>query len=267
MLSKISLFSKGWCEAIFEGRNKEFGAYALRRDSDKRHLKALALVVLTFLLAIILPAILNKVLQDVQKENIEVVNLSQIKLETEDIPDMPSEPVKAEDLPNPGGAKISVPASSEKLGSLVISNDGEKVDLGTATKEVTGDNTSWENNSKSFSEQKAEQADENEVLTAPEEMPKFDGQDAVSSFREYVIKHLRYPESLENQNVEGTLYAQFVVERSGALSNIRILRGVHSDIDNEVVRVIKGSPIWTPGKQRGKLVRVAYTFPIVFQID
>ena len=267
MASKNSLFSKGWCDTVFEGKNKAFGAYALRRNSDKRHFKALVIIVVTISLAIILPVILNNTLQNVQKETIEVVNLSQIKLEMEDIPDMPIEPLKAEDLPNSGGSKISVPTSSEKSGSLVISKEGEKVDLGAKTKEVTGDDTSWENNSKSFSEKKEEQTDENEVLTAPEEMPKFDGRDAVSSFREYVIKHLRYPESVENQHVEGTVYAQFVVERSGALSNIRILRGVHTDIDNEVVRVIKGSPIWTPGKQRGKLVRVAYTFPIVFQID
>lgn len=267
MASKNSLFSRGWCETIFEGKNKEFGAYALRRDSNKRHRKALALVVASISLAALLPAVLSKVLVNEPQEKMEVVNLSQIKLEMDDISDMPNEPIRAEDIPHSGEKEVTVAAPSQTMGGLVVAPDGDKADIGTESKEVSGEPSSWESNPKSFSEKKEEQANEDAILTAPDEMPKFDGRDAIEAFRQYVIKQLRYPENLENQHVEGTVYVQFVVERSGSLSNIKVLRGVHQDIDNEVVRVIQGSPAWTPGKQRGKLVRVAYTFPIVFQID
>lgn len=268
MASKISLFSRKWCETIFEGKNKDFGAYALRRDSNKRHGQALILVVASISLAAGLPVLIDKARQSIQQENVEVANISKIKLEMDDIPDMPEEPMTAEDVPNSEEKPAVKESKLDMTGSITIEADGKKADVGSESEEAEEDDSTWKkDDSKSFSEKKDEEADDDKVLLSPEEMPKFDGKDALSAFREYVVKNLKYPENLENLRIEGTVYIQFVVERSGKLSNIRILRGVYPDIDNEVVRIIKSSPVWTPGKQQGKLVRVAYTFPIVFQVD
>lgn len=268
MASKISLFSRKWCETIFEGKNKDFGAYALRRDSNKRHGQALILVVASISLAAGLPVLIDKARQSIQQKNVEVANISKIKLEMEDIPDMPEEPITAEDVPNSEEKPAVKESKLDMTGSITIEADGKKTDVGSESEEAEEDDSTWKkDDSKSFSEKNDEEADDDKVLLSPEEMPKFDGKDALSAFREYVVKNLKYPENLENLRIEGTVYIQFVVERSGKLSNIRILRGVHPDIDNEVVRIIKSSPVWTPGKQQGKQVRVAYTFPIAFQID
>jgi periplasmic protein TonB len=268
MSSKISLYSKKWCETIFEGKNKDFGAYELRRDSNKRHAQALLFVVASISLAAGLPTIIDKVIQDVRQENVEIANISQIKLEMDNIPDMPEEPITAEDITKSGDKPAAKESKLDMTGSITIESNGERTEVGTKAKESEVDDFSWKDDSKSFSEKKEElEPADSEAVMSPEEMPMFDGKDALSAFRDYMAKNLKYPENVEILHVQGIVYVQFVVERSGKLSNIRILRGVHPDIDNEVVRIIKSSPAWTPGKQKGKLVRVAYTFPIVFQID
>ncbi|MCF0165944.1 MAG: energy transducer TonB, partial [Bacteroidales bacterium] len=66
--------------------------------------------------------------------------------------------------------------------------------------------------------------------------------------------------------VQGRVTLQFTVEKDGSLSNIKVLRGIDASLDKEAVRVVSSSPKWKPGKQRDKVVRVTYTFPVVFQL-
>jgi len=98
-------------------------------------------------------------------------------------------------------------------------------------------------------------------------MAQFEGKDAVSAFRSYIARNLKYPEQAMDSKIQGTVYVQFVVEKDGSLSHITILRGVVPLIDQEVVKVVKASPAWTPAKKKGVAVRVSYTIPIVFQIN
>lgn len=70
---------------------------------------------------------------------------------------------------------------------------------------------------------------------------------------------------MEN-GISGKVYIQFVIEKDGSITDVKVARGVDSSLDKEAVRVVKSMPKWTPGKQRGKPVRVAYTLPINFQL-
>jgi periplasmic protein TonB len=112
-----------------------------------------------------------------------------------------------------------------------------------------------------------EPIEEEEIFFIAEDMPLFNGKDASESFREYVAKNLKYPEIAAENGIQGTVYIQFVVEPSGFISKIKVLRGVDPSLDKEAVRIIQGSPQWTPGKQRGKPVRVSFTFPITFKLN
>ncbi|WP_320054282.1 energy transducer TonB [uncultured Acetobacteroides sp.] len=114
---------------------------------------------------------------------------------------------------------------------------------------------------------KEEPIEEEEVFFIAEDMPLFNGKDASDSFREYVAKNLKYPDVAAENGIQGTVYIQFVVEPSGAVSNVKVLRGVDPSLDKEAVRIVQGSPKWTPGKQRGKPVRVSFTFPITFKLN
>ena len=94
--------------------------------------------------------------------------------------------------------------------------------------------------------------------------PSFMGGDA-NQFSKWVNQRLVYPDSLKKQGIQGRVTLQFTVQADRTVSNVRVLRGVHPDLDNEAVRVVSSSPKWKPGKYKDKEVPVTYTFPVIFQ--
>ena len=105
-----------------------------------------------------------------------------------------------------------------------------------------------------------------EVFFIVEEMPSFQGK-GLNGFRDWVMKHLEYPEIAAKKGIEGKVFVQFVVNKKGDVSKVIILRGVSHLLDAEALRVIKSSPAWIPGKQRGAEVNVAFTIPIEFSLS
>ena len=105
-----------------------------------------------------------------------------------------------------------------------------------------------------------------EIFFIVEDMPKFqyDSIESQDAFRNYVMYQLVYPEEAAKKGIEGTVYVEFVVNKKGVVKNVKIVRGVDPLLDAEAIRVIKSSPQWIPGKQRGQVVNVAFTFPIKF---
>lgn len=98
-----------------------------------------------------------------------------------------------------------------------------------------------------------------------EEKPSFNGGDA-NEFSKWVNSKLVYPEIAKENGVQGRVTLQFTVEANGAVTNVKVLRGVDSSLDKEAVRVVSSSPKWKPGKQRDRAVKVTYTFPVIFQL-
>lgn len=107
-----------------------------------------------------------------------------------------------------------------------------------------------------------EASDEIIPFLPSEDMPVFPG-----NVQQWIGKHVRYPDLAAQNGIEGRVYVQFVVERDGSVSNIKVVRGVDASLDKEAVRVVSEMPKWKPGKQRGKAVRVSYTLPIVFRLN
>ncbi len=99
-----------------------------------------------------------------------------------------------------------------------------------------------------------------------ETMPTFQGGD-LYTFRNWVQSRLKYPQIAAENGISGTVNLKFVIERDGTLTNIEILRTPDRSLADEAIRVLKQSPKWTPGMQRNKPVRVAYTLPVVFKIQ
>lgn len=97
-----------------------------------------------------------------------------------------------------------------------------------------------------------------------EEKPSFQGGDA-NQFSNWVNQHLVYPEAARENGIFGRVTLQFTIAKDGSVTNVKVLRGIHPTLDNEAVRVVSASPKWTPGKQRGRVVPVTYTFPVIFQ--
>lgn len=102
-----------------------------------------------------------------------------------------------------------------------------------------------------------------DVFVVTEDMPEFlDG-----NVQEWLAKNLEYPHEAKEKNIEGKVYVQFIIEKDGNVSNVKILRGKDSLLNNEALRAVKSMPKWKPGKQRGQEVRVSYTLPINFALN
>lgn len=99
-----------------------------------------------------------------------------------------------------------------------------------------------------------------------EEMPDFQdgGPDA---FRRYIGENVRYPDDAKAEGIEGRVFVRFTVKSDGSVDDAEIVRGVHETLDAEALRVVRASPEWKPGKQDGKPVDVAFTFPIIFSLN
>ena len=107
--------------------------------------------------------------------------------------------------------------------------------------------------------------DDGEVFMAVENMPEFPG--GVTGLMKYIQKNVKYPPISKEYNITGKVYVQFIVNKSGSVTNVKVVRGVDKNLDAEAVRVIKSLPKYKPGKQRGKPVRVMFTAPINFWLN
>ena len=96
-------------------------------------------------------------------------------------------------------------------------------------------------------------------------MPTFKGGDA--ALMKYLSENIKYPEAAEKAGEQGRVVVNFIVEKDGAVSNVKVARSVTPTLDAEAVRVIKAMPKWVPGKQDGKLVRVKYNVPVSFRLQ
>lgn len=88
----------------------------------------------------------------------------------------------------------------------------------------------------------------------------------MEAFYKYVGKNTKYPDQARRMGVEGRVFVQFVIEKDGSITDVVVLKGLGSGLDEEALRVLKGAPKWTPGKQRGRPVRQRMTLPIMFKL-
>jgi protein TonB len=107
-----------------------------------------------------------------------------------------------------------------------------------------------------------EEVAEAEIFTIVENMPEFPGGEA--KLFEYLGKSIKYPSMAKDAGIQGIVYVSFVIERDGSVADVQVLRGIGGGCDEEAVRVVEKMPNWSPGKQRGKPVRVRYNLPIRF---
>lgn len=112
---------------------------------------------------------------------------------------------------------------------------------------------------------KTNPADRGEVFFVVEEMPSFQGKGG-EGFREYLAKNIIYPEEAKKNGITGKVYVQFTVNAKGEVTDVKVVRGANPLLDKEAIRVTESSPLWQPGKQKGKSVAVQFTFPINFEL-
>jgi len=103
-------------------------------------------------------------------------------------------------------------------------------------------------------------------VLCPEEEASFMGS-GIIAFRTWVMQHITYPPVAIENGIFGKVIVQFCVNSKGEIVDISIIRNLDSSVDNEVLRVIRSSPLWTPAKQGGRAVKQRFTIPIIFKLE
>ena len=249
-------------DLVFENRNKEYGAYKIRKKYNRTVLWAMLVGVIIISTAVVAPYVMATVNQNRIRKEEKVVQAQMENL------DQPQEQIAPPPPPPPPAEEQQ--AQVKYVAPVIVDSvkNEDKTDLATMddAKETVQDDAVVEVVEEVKEEVQEEAKEEEQVFMVVEEMPSFGSGDA-NDFRAWVGQNMNYPEVAAENGIQGRVFVQFVVEPDGSISNVRVLRGVDPALDKEAVRVVQNSPKWNPGKQRGKPVRVSYTFPITFVLQ
>ena len=282
-MAKIDLYDPKWVEMVFAGKNKEYGAYQLRKGTSGRNIKALLILVIAA--ALVGGFLAWKVIEQKQAEEqqayMEAMELAKLQQQAKK-EEKKKEPVKPKIEPK---KEIPVARETQKFTAPVIKKDelvkeenqvkqmdklDEKVAVGTENKEGTKDRLA-----------EAVRSDiavaapppppapkpevSNKVFDIVEEMPHFPG--GAAALQAFLSSNTKYPVVAQENGVQGRVIVSFVVERDGSITDVRVVRSVDPSLDREASRVVRSMPRWSPGKQNGSAVRVKYTVPVVFRLQ
>ena len=117
----------------------------------------------------------------------------------------------------------------------------------------------------SFMTSTAQTKKNNMVYDVVEVMPQYPG--GQIAMLKYIMENIKYPKQIMEEGIQGRVTVSFIVEKDGRVSNVRLLRSVQPLLDKEAVRVVKSMPKWSPGKQKGKPVRVRFNLPVMFKLN
>ena len=282
-MAKIDLYDPKWVDMVFAGKNKEYGAYQLRKGTSGRNIKALLILVIAA--ALVGGFLAWKVIEQKQAEEqqayMEAMKLAELQQQAKK-EEKKKEPVKPKIEPK---KEIPVARETQKFTAPGIKKDelvkeenqvkqmdklDEKVAVGTENKEGTKDRLA-----------EAVRSDiavaapppppapkpevSNKVFDVVEEMPHFPG--GAAALQAFLSSNTKYPVVAQENGVQGRVIVSFVVERDGSITDVRVVRSVDPSLDREASRVVRSMPRWSPGKQNGSAVRVKYTVPVVFRLQ
>ena len=257
---KLDIYKQKWIDMVFEGRNKAYGAYVLRKENPKVTLIALFIGAAIFASLLALPMLDWSSDNDEVEEKVTMVDMAKLAAPPVEEP----KPLIPPPPPPPPAPKIDEvkfvkPKVVEKekvveeiktIEELKDKNVGAKDVKGRDDGKIVIDAPSGEG------DKDAKIVEDNTVYNAVEVKPDFPG--GLQKFYDFVGKNYRAPE----EDIKGKVYVQFVVEKDGSLTDIKVMRDIGYGTGAEAIRVLKKSPKWKPGIQNGRAVRVLYSLPI-----
>ena len=261
-------------DIIFEGRNKTYGAYHLRKIYEKHIRNSLLIGAMAVLLGISAPLIYAKIkssIADANKPTVVEVNLLDVKL-PEDLPPPPPPPPPKEPPPPPKATIKYVPP--------VVKEDAEvkeeaKVEPPPPDKQVSTVTAEGSNKVEVIAAPvgqveappaaEVEKPKEEEVFMIVEQVAEFP--EGAAAMYKWLSQNIKYPAVARENNIQGKVILRFIVEKDGSVNNVTVLRGTNELLDKEAVRVVSQMPKWKAGKQRGNAVRSYFTLPVVFKLE
>lgn len=279
-MAKIDLISNEWSDIVFQGRNKVYGAYQLRRGTSKRNIWAMVFVAAVAALAYLGLAAYNSY-QASQKAKFEAeMEASLIETKKQAKVEKKTETPKVEQVQKVEKVKSSIaftPPVIKKDSEVKPEEEMKTQDELKETKtaigafDVKGNDEAGGTVLKAVEEiatpepPKQQEAEQNKVFDVVEQQPAYPG--GMGALNQWLASNIKYPVMAAENGIEGRVVVQFVVERDGSVSGVHVVRGVDPSLDKEATRVVSQMPKWIPGKQNGSAVRVKYTVPVTFRLQ
>ena len=281
MAKDVDLSSKEWRDIVFEGKNKEYGAYQLRSASNGRHNKAMIVIVIVIAIVFALAFLVNTVIKSAEAKPEDMTEQALVEMaveetteeEPEDEPQRIEEPkpevIKEELLNTVKLTEIAIVPDEEVKEDIKSQDDLKETDtaVGKVNEDRGVDDIINAQEHKDVVEEKTPEppVDDNKVFDAVEQEPQFPG--GQGALLKWIGDHLRYPSVAQENGIQGKVTVQFVVTKNGTVGEVRVVRGKDPDLDKEAVRVVKSLPKFVPGKMNGHAVNVWYTVPITFRLQ
>lgn len=276
-MAKIDLISNEWADLVFQGRNKVYGAYQLRRGTSKRNIVSMIFVAAVAAVAYLGLAAYNSY-QEAQKAKFEAeMEASLLDAKKEAKVEKKTETPKVEQVQKVEKVKSSIaftPPVIKKDSEVKPEEEMKTQDELKETKtaigayDVKGNDDAGGTVLKAVEEIAApeppkHEEEQNKIFEVVEQQPQFPG----GSVNGWLADHIKYPVVAVENGISGRVVVQFVVERDGSVSQVRVVRGVDPSLDKEAQRVISSMPKWIPGKQNGQAVRSRFTVPVTFRLQ
>ncbi len=249
-------------DTVFASRNREYGAYQIRKNYDIRMLLILGGMVFTIGSAYGIYRIIKAL---PQAEEVEVpLDLTQFSMDAPEIKEELDPPVEEEVPPMEKTIQFLEPVVTDKE----VDNEPPVADELEDTKASDATNDTENENFKIPEKTKEKEVEvekkEPEVFAYVDETAAFKG-----NLKQYLSDNINYPQTAIELGISGKCHLQFIVSASGNISNVTIKRGVPDcpECDKEAVRVVKGMPNWTPGKIGGKPVNSTFNLPVNFKLE
>ena len=275
MAKDINLTSQEWCDIVFEGKNKTYGAYEMRQSSSKRHLMALLFIAVFAVLIGILPTLIATVSEAVSSrqtsgsltDDVKIVEVDPLEKEQEILEDLTREPPPPPMKPTMQFI-APVMASADEIEDKDRLKDQEtlqKSDVQISIADIVGEDVEDAIDIADLERDRLLAEEENKIYVGVEVQPQFPGGE--TELMKYIRDNLKYPTIAQENNEQGRVVIQFVVNKKGEVSNVIVLRGLSAACDKEAIRVVQSMPKWIAGKQNGVPVNVYYTLPIVYKLQ
>jgi protein TonB len=252
-------FIPSFDDVVFEHRNKEYGAYQLRKKYNRVVLISTLIGIFVLSTMIIVPYLQAKsaAAQKMRDANDVIAEMAN-DLQNEEAPPPPPPPP-----PPPAEQQTVVKYVAPVVVDSVKVEDQSKLLISDEQIETTVNKEVVEVVEKV--QEEVQEKEEQQVFVVVEEMPEFPGGEL--ALRTFIGKAIVYPTVAQENGIQGKVFVTFVVNKDGSVSNAKIARGVDPSLDAEALRVVSTLPKWKPGKQRGVPVRVSYTVPISFKLQ
>jgi protein TonB len=275
--SLINVYKTEWLDLVFADRNKNYGAYELRSKSSSIMTRALFVSGGLFLLLCFSPLIYAKLFpkEEVVVEIAKPVDLTDVIHQMK--PDVPkpeekpepkkADPVKLKTIALPSQVvvvnktELPPPPTVDDIKLAVI---GPKTQEGVVAPNATVSNGKASGDGTGTAKEGIGTGEDKEIYLGTDEYPEFTG--GAKAWSKYMERNLRYPSRAQEEGAAGKVYVSFVVEKDGSITDVSVIKGIGFGCDEEAIKVIKKSPLWKPGKNKGTPVRVRYNMAINFQM-